>query len=68
VVLIVWLTGRDRSLILPLLLAVGTAIVVARTIEHRSIYHTRFTDTEVRDLQLARALRVIEQSHRPGSN
>jgi chloride channel protein, CIC family len=55
VVLVVELTGRDRSFILPLLLAVGTATVVARTIDRRSIYDARFTDEEVRDLQLARA-------------
>jgi H+/Cl- antiporter ClcA len=55
VVLIVELTGRDRSFILPLLLAVGTATVVARTIDRRSIYDARFTDKEVRDLQQARA-------------
>jgi len=55
VVLVVELTGRDRSFILPLLLAVGTATVIARTIDRRSIYDARFTDKEVRDLQLARA-------------
>jgi H+/Cl- antiporter ClcA len=55
VVLIVELTGRDRSFILPLLLAVGTATVIARTIDRRSIYDARFTDKEVRELQLARA-------------
>jgi H+/Cl- antiporter ClcA len=41
------LTGRDRSFILPLLLAVGTATLVARTIEPRSIYDARLTDEEV---------------------
>ena len=55
VVLIVELTGRDRSFILPLLLAVGTATVIARTVDRRSIYDARFTDQEVRELQLARA-------------
>jgi H+/Cl- antiporter ClcA len=55
VVLIVELTGRDRSFILPLLLAVGTATVVARTIDRRSIYDARFTDKEVKELQEARA-------------
>jgi len=49
------LTGRDRSFILPLLLAVGTATVVARTIDRRSIYDARFTDKEVQALQQARA-------------
>jgi H+/Cl- antiporter ClcA len=55
VVLVMELTGRDRSFILPLLLAVGTATVVARTIDRRSIYDARFTDKEVKDLQQARA-------------
>ena len=47
------LTGRDRTSILPRLLAVGTATPVPPTID-RSIYDARFTDREVRDLQLAR--------------
>ena len=41
------LTGRDRSFIAPLLLAVGAATLVARTIEPRSIYDARLTDDEV---------------------
>jgi CIC family chloride channel protein len=55
VVLIVELTGRDRSFILPLLLAVGTATIIARTMDGRSIYDARLTDKEVRELQLERA-------------
>jgi chloride channel protein, CIC family len=47
VVLMIELTGRDRSFIVPLLLAVGTATLVARTIELRSIYDARLTDEEV---------------------
>ena len=47
VVLMMELTGRDRSFILPLLLAVGTATLVARTIEPRSIYDARLTDEEI---------------------
>ena len=47
VVLMMELTGRDRSFILPLLLAVATATLVARTIEPRSIYDARLTDEEV---------------------
>jgi len=54
VVLVMELTGRDRSFILPMLLAVVTATVVARTIDERSIYDARFTDREVRELQRAR--------------
>jgi H+/Cl- antiporter ClcA len=47
VVLLMEMTGRDRSFILPLLLAVGTATLVARSIEFRSIYEARLTDEEV---------------------
>jgi CIC family chloride channel protein len=47
VVLMMELTGRDRSFIVPLLLAVGAATLVARTIEPRSIYDARLTDDEV---------------------
>jgi H+/Cl- antiporter ClcA len=55
VLLTLELTGRDRSFILPLLLAVVTATVVARTLDPRSIYDARFTDKEVKNLQRARA-------------
>jgi H+/Cl- antiporter ClcA len=47
VVLMMELTGRDRSFIVPLLLAVGVATLIARTIELRSIYDARLTDAEV---------------------
>jgi chloride channel protein, CIC family len=47
VVLTMELTGRDRSFIVPLLLAVVAATLVARTIEPRSIYDARLTDEEV---------------------
>ena len=59
VVLLIELTGRDRSFILPLLIAVGTATLIARTIEPRSIYDARLTDEEIeqrrklRDQQMA---------------
>jgi H+/Cl- antiporter ClcA len=55
VLLTMELTGRDRSFILPLLLAVVTATVVARTLDPRSIYDARLTDKEVKNLQRARA-------------
>jgi H+/Cl- antiporter ClcA len=55
VLLTMELTGRDRSFILPLLLAVVTATVVARTLDPRSIYDVRFTDREVKNLQRERA-------------
>ena len=56
VVLMMELTSRDRSFIVPLLLAVGTATLVARTIEPRSIYDARLTDEEVETRQKAREL------------
>ena len=56
VVLMMELTGRDRSFIVPLLLAVATATLVARTIEPRSIYDARLTDEEVAARQKAREL------------
>jgi H+/Cl- antiporter ClcA len=48
VVLMMELTGQYRSFVLPLLLAVGLATLIARTIEPRSIYDARLTDEEVR--------------------
>ena len=54
VVLMMELTGRDRSFILPLLLVVATATLVARTIEPRSIYDARLTDEEVEERQKLR--------------
>ncbi len=47
VVLMTELTGQDRALILPTLLAVITATIVSRSIEPRSIYDARLTDAEV---------------------
>jgi H+/Cl- antiporter ClcA len=54
VVLMMELTGRDRSVIVPLLLAVATATLVARTIEPRSIYDARLTDEQIEARQRAR--------------
>lgn len=54
VVLMMELTGRDRSFILPLLLVVGTATLVARTIEPRSVYDARLTDEEIEARQKLR--------------
>lgn len=56
VVLMMELTGRDRSFIVPLLLAVGAATLVARTIEPRSIYDARLTDEEVEERRKLREL------------
>jgi chloride channel protein, CIC family len=54
IVLVMELTGRDRSFVLPMVLAVVTATVVARTLDARSIYDARFTDREVKDIVKAR--------------
>jgi H+/Cl- antiporter ClcA len=54
VVLIMELTGRDRSFVLPLLLAVGTATLVARTIEPRSIYDAHLSEDEIAKRQKMR--------------
>jgi CIC family chloride channel protein len=54
IVLVMELTGRDRSFILPMLLAVVIATVVARTLDARSIYDARFSDREMKALQKAR--------------
>ncbi len=56
VVLMMELTGRDRSFIMPLLLIVGIATLVARTIELRSIYDARLTDEEVLERRGARGV------------
>jgi chloride channel protein, CIC family len=54
VVLVLELTGLGRSVIVPLLAAVVTATVVARTLDPRSIYDARFTAREVEKLQAER--------------
>jgi H+/Cl- antiporter ClcA len=54
VVLMMELTGYARSAIVPVLLVVATATLIARTIEPRSIYDARLTDAEVRARQQAR--------------
>ncbi len=56
VVLMMELTGRDRSFVAPLLLVVATATLVARSIESRSIYDARLTDEEVEARRKAREL------------
>lgn len=54
VVLMMELTGRDRSFILPLMLIAGIATMVSRTIEPRSIYDARLNDKELRARQRLR--------------
>ncbi len=54
IVLVMELTGRDRSFILPMIVAVVLATVVARSMEPRSIYDARLSDRELSDLVQAR--------------
>lgn len=54
VVLVMELTGHARAAIVPILLMVATATLVARTIEPRSIYDARLMDAQVGDRQRAR--------------
>jgi len=54
VVLMMELTGQDRSFIAPLLLAVVIATAVSRWIEPRSIYDARLTDEEIAQRQRLR--------------
>jgi H+/Cl- antiporter ClcA len=49
VVLMMELTGRDRSFVLPLILAAGTATLLARTIDARSIYDAKLSDEEIEE-------------------
>jgi H+/Cl- antiporter ClcA len=48
------LTGHDRAFLLPMLIAIVTATLVARTIDPRSIYDARLTDEELVERQVAR--------------
>jgi H+/Cl- antiporter ClcA len=54
VILLMELTARDRSFMLPLLLVVIGATVVARSLDARSIYDARFSDQEVRRIDRER--------------
>ena len=54
VVLMMELTGQDRSFIAPLMLAVVIATALSRAIEPRSIYDARLTDEEIAERQKMR--------------
>ena len=60
VVLMMELTGYARAAIVPLLLAVATATLVARIIEPRSIYDARLSDEQVGERQRARDHAPVE--------
>jgi len=54
VVLMMELTGQDRSFIAPLMLAVVIATLLSRAIEPRSIYDARLTDEQIAERQRMR--------------
>jgi len=54
VILVMELTGRDRSFILPMLLSVISSTLIARTLDVRSIYDARLTDRDIVEQQHAR--------------
>ena len=54
VVLIMELTGRDRSFIVPLILIAGISTLISRSIEQRSIYDARLSDEQIALRQKAR--------------
>jgi CIC family chloride channel protein len=47
VVLMMELTGRDRSFILPLILIAALSALIARSVEQRSIYDARLSDEQI---------------------
>lgn len=53
-ILMMELTGHDRSFLMPVLIAVVGATMVARSIEFRSIYDARLSDEQVQARQSAR--------------
>ena len=58
IVLMIELTGRDRTFIVPMLVTVFVATAVARTIDQRSIYDARLSDAELAERQRLRELAV----------
>lgn len=58
IVLMIELTGQARSFILPLLIVVAIATLVARRLEQRSIYDARLSDAEAEERRRLRDLRV----------
>jgi H+/Cl- antiporter ClcA len=54
IVLMIELTGRDRTFIIPMIVAAAVATLVARTIDPRSIYDARLTDAELEERQRLR--------------
>lgn len=54
IVLMMEMTGYSRAAMVPMLIIVATATLVARTIEPRSVYDARLSDAEVAQRQRAR--------------
>ena len=54
IVLLMEMTGHDRSIILPMTIGVFVATLIARSIEPRSIYDARLTDEEIAKRQASR--------------
>lgn len=59
VVLIMELTGHARSFILPLLLIACISTLIARSIEHRSIYDAKLADEEVAERRRLREVPTV---------
>jgi H+/Cl- antiporter ClcA len=62
IVLMMEMTGYARASVVPLLVMVATATLLARTIEPRSIYDARLSDAEVRARQRMRDRPAEEQT------
>jgi chloride channel protein, CIC family len=60
VVLLMELTGRDRSFIPPLLLIACISTLISRSIDHRSIYDARLTDEQLAERQKMREERLSD--------
>lgn len=54
IVLIMELTGRDRSFVLPLILIASISTLISRSIDHRSIYDARLSDEQIAQRQKLR--------------
>jgi chloride channel protein, CIC family len=59
-VLMMELTARDRSFILPLFIIVCVATLVSRSIESRSIYDAKLTDEQIAERQRLRDITAQE--------
>lgn len=53
-VLLMEMTGHDRSIVLPMTIGVFVATLIARSVEPRSIYDARLTDEEIAKRQQSR--------------